>query len=128
MGQTDEGGVADPRDATRAKRDAERASHLEIVEKVLGAAEVRDLDADARDLISTERDQAADLKAFTSPDGDNGYGENLPARRHAAQDRRDAKDDRTSAADDRAALTHVADDPDEPDDAPERARADDESP
>ncbi|MEP7330567.1 MAG: hypothetical protein ABI692_00620 [Terracoccus sp.] len=104
---------ADERDVNLAKREADLAAQVEAVEKILEAARERDIDADARDQISTERDQSADLKAFISQDGNDGYGADLPARRHAAMDRRDAKGDRASAADDRVALTAFADDLDE---------------
>lgn len=108
QGENHEG--ADQRDASLAKREAGLAAQVEAVEKILEAARERDIDADVRDQISTERDQSADLKAFTSQDGTDGYGADLPARRHAAMDRRDAKGDRASAAHDRVALTGVADD------------------
>ncbi len=106
----DEDDGADQRDTNLAKREAGLAVRLETVERILDAAKERDIEADARDRVSVERDHAADLKAFTSPDGSNAYGVDLPARRHAAMDRRDAKGDRASAADDRVALTGVADD------------------
>lgn len=96
------------------KLEADRLNHREAAEKVCDAAKERDVEANARDQIAMERDQAADLKAFTSPDGSSGYGADLPARRHAALDRGDAKGDRTSSADDRAALTEDADDPEVP--------------
>lgn len=107
--ENDEG--ADERDANLAKREAGLAAQVEAVGTILEAARKRDIDADARDQISAERDQSADLKAFTSQDGDGGYGTDLPARRHAALDRLNAKGDRASAADDRVALAEVADDP-----------------
>lgn len=107
QGENDEG--AD-RDANPAKPEAGLAAQAEAVTKILRAARDRDIDADTRDQISTERDRSADLKAFTSKDGTNGYGADLPARRHAAMDRRDAKGDRASAAGDRLALTGIADD------------------
>ncbi|MDQ2756468.1 MAG: hypothetical protein M3Y71_07880 [Actinomycetota bacterium] len=106
---------AGQRDTTPAKRPGGRAAHLEAVEKILDDARERDIEAEARDEISAERDRAADVKAFTSTDGSSGYGADLPARRHAAMDRLDAKGDRASAADDRAALTDVADDREGPD-------------
>jgi len=73
-----------------AQREADLAAHLDTVERILDAANKRDIEADARDQISVERDHAADLRAFTSTEGRNGYGADLPARRHAALDRHDA--------------------------------------
>jgi hypothetical protein len=105
-----EGDGADKRDTSLVKREADLAAHLETVVEILDAAQRRDVDAEVRDEISVERDRAADLEAFISRDGDNGYGADLPARRHAARDRSDAKGDRTAAADDRVALADVADD------------------
>lgn len=120
---------ADQRDTSLAKREAGLAARLETVERILDAAKERDIEADARDQVSVKRDHAADLKAFTSPDGSNAYGVDLPARRHAAMDRRDAKGDRTSAADDRAALAEGPDDLDEPEkDGRDKKRAQEHSP
>ena len=86
-------------------RERESAPQSRTVKKILEAAQERDLDAEARDRVSTDRDHDADLTAFTAPGGATGYGADLPARRHAAMDRRDAKSDRTSAAQGRVALT-----------------------
>ena len=110
MSQAEGGDGADQRDTSLVKREADLAPHPAAVEKILDAAQRRDVDAEARDELSMERDRNADLEAFTSRDGFNGYGADLPARRHAALDRRDAKGDRAAAADDRAALAGVADD------------------
>ena len=104
----DEGDDVLLRDTNRAKREDGLAAHLEAVEKILDAARVRDIEAEARDQASVARDHAADLEAFTCTDSGSGYGADLPARRHAALDRREAKGDRTSAADDRVALTKAA--------------------
>ena len=54
-------------------------------------------------MVADNRDRDADRKAFLS-DG-HGYGDGLPIRRHAAQDRVNAKVDRTNSADDREKLT-----------------------
>lgn len=93
-----------------AKLEAARPAHLETVESVCQAADVRDVEADDRDRVAAARDRAADVQAFTSPQHQSGYGADLPARRHAALDRVDAKGDRTSAAGDRALLGEVHDD------------------
>ena len=120
---SDEGGEVGLRDPSRAKVKADPARHPQEVQRILEAAIERDIEAEARDQVSVERDRAADLEAFTSTEGGEGYGADLPARRHAAMDRRDAKGDRDSAADDRAALTGVVDRPEEPEE-PEVDRPD----
>ena len=118
-GEDNVGDDVDQREADLAEREAvlaaqltklavDRVAHLEAAQKVCDAAKERDVEADARDRIAVARDHAADVEAFTSPDGNSGYGADLPAWRHAALDRSEAKGDRTSAADDRAALTQVA--------------------
>jgi hypothetical protein len=128
LAKNGDGDDADQRDTNLAKREAFLAAHVVAVERILHAAQERDVDAEARDQISVERDHAADLLAFTSLDGSNGYGADLPARRHAAMDRRDAKGDRASAADDRAALTEVADDFEAGQDEPGEPSAGEDSP
>ena len=123
-GEDNVGDDVDQREADLAEREAvlaaqltklavDRVAHLEAAQKVCDAAKERDVEADARDRIAVARDHA-DVEAFTSPDGNSGYGADLPARRHAALDRSEAKGDRTSAADDRAAVTEVAQDPEMP--------------
>ena len=106
--ESKESNDADLRDTSLAEREARLAARLETVVNVLDAAKQRDIEAEARDRVSSERDHAADLEAFLTPVANNGYCADLPARRHAPQDRHDAKGDRTSAADDRAVLSDVA--------------------
>ena len=109
--QTDDSG-GDHAASSLTERKARFSALVSTVEQILGAADERDLQADARDQIAVKRDDDADLEAFTSPVEGNGYGTDLPARRHAALDRQDAKEDRSSAAEDRAALTGIADEMD----------------
>lgn len=97
------------REARVARREAALAARAESAQRVLAAAEARDGEADGRDDVAVERDRAASMEAFTTPDGP--YPQDLEARRHAAIDRHSSKDDRTSAASDRTALTEPPDDP-----------------
>ena len=124
----DENNHADHHDGTPTAHEAGLAARRETVVNVLDAAEQRDIEADARDRASVERDHA-DLEALMTPDVNNGYGADLPARRHAAQDRDDAKGHRASAADDRAVLgdavkdseaSHESDQTDDTDETTER--------
>ena len=110
----------DDREVAVAKREDEvkaaLADRLEAAEKILEAADVRDVEADIRDDASVQRDQAADLTTFVHPEDGDPYGSDNAGCRHAALDRVHAKDDRASAADDRQALTE---DPDtNPDSSP----------
>lgn len=93
-----------------ARREAALAARVESARQVLAAATARDDEADGRDDLAVERDRAASMKAFTTPDGP--YPQDLEARRNAAIDRHSSKGDRTSAAADRTALTEPPDDPD----------------
>ena len=60
------------------------------------------IDAEARDALADDREQAASLEAFLH---DEDFSPGFAARRAAGIDRSDAKADRTSAAEDRSTLT-----------------------
>lgn len=80
----------------------DRGRLSEKAKKILGDADVRDSQANARDDVADERAAVADRARFMDTDGVyTGHGE----RRAAALDRRDSKIDRESSADDRARLT-----------------------
>ena len=71
------------------------------VQSDFAEAERRDGRADDRDSQADQRDTDADRHAFlTSPT----YGEDHPARRHAALDRSDSRGDRSDSASDRFRL------------------------
>ena len=89
------------RQKTRA-REMDQANRQHDAQTILVDAGHRDDEADARDVISAARDQAADLEAFLNKDETYaGHGQ----RRAAAADRLLAKDDREAAAGDRIQLT-----------------------
>lgn len=90
------------REAKADEKDAARAADRDRRQNIVAAAEARDEKADDRDTRADERDGDADREAFLSS---SHYGDDLPARRHAAMDRSHSRDDRLSAAKDRSDLT-----------------------
>jgi hypothetical protein len=88
--------------ADESARDARRQRHRDIV----GKAEERDVQADARDSIAERRDRDASLAGFLN-ENDNNFGNDLRTRRSAALDRSRSKGDRSLAAFDRSEMADL---------------------
>jgi len=100
----------DVREAEARAREMDQANRQHDAQTILVDAGHRDDAADARDVISATRDQAADLEAFLNKDETYvGHGQ----RRAAAVDRSHAKDDREAAAGDRIQLTEATSEADD---------------
>jgi hypothetical protein len=88
--------------ADESARDARKQRHRDIV----GKAEERDVQADARDSVAERRDRDASLAGFLNVN-DNNFENDLRERRSAALDRSQSKGDRSLAASDRSEMADL---------------------
>jgi hypothetical protein len=105
-------GQADEREAGLDRREKAQAERVSKADVIIAAADQRDTAAEARDLRSTNRENALDKARFLAH-GD-AYDPDASGRREAGLDREHAKDDRSASKTDRVALTEDPDDRDAP--------------
>lgn len=89
--EDDEHGNSDRRDPDQMKREAQRAARVVTAQRVLDAADIRDVEADARDRIAVEGDRAV-LSEGADPDApepaepvDIGLVDNEPVENEPAE-------------------------------------------